>query len=81
MTNSYLPSEIIMDIIENLNSLEDVQNFCSINKNNYNMCKDYSQIICKHILKIFSVDYKDPTIFIYVYNNVEIDNYKKKQRV
>lgn len=79
MSNRSLPSEIMLDIIENLNSLEDVQNFCSINKNNYDMCKDYGQIICKYLLKILSVDYKDPTNFIYVYNNVDIDDYKKKE--
>ena len=51
-----LSSEISLNIIENLNSLEDVQNFCSINKSNYDLCKRYRQTVCKSILNVMKVD-------------------------
>lgn len=71
-----LPLEVIINILKNFENVKDIQNFCGTNKSNYDLCKYYKQTICKHILKVHHVDYKDPTNFIYVYNNVNIKDYK-----
>ena len=40
------------------------------------MCFENKSSISRHLLRIYQVDYKDPSNFIYIYNNVSIQDYK-----
>jgi hypothetical protein len=62
--------DIKFEIKQYLNKIEDLSNFCKLNKDNYLFCKRNKESICKHLLNGYQVDYMDPTNFIYVYNRV-----------
>ena len=47
-----------------------------VNKFCYNFYKENKEYICKKFLEKYSVDYSDPTNFIYIYNKVNISDYK-----
>ena len=57
-------TEIILEIIANIYSIEDLQKFFSSNKRIYNIYKHYYNY--KTMLKNLQVDYTDPTNFIYI---------------
>ena len=71
-----LNSDIYYLIIKQMD-IEDLQNFCIINKYVSQICSKYKSNISKHFLKVYQVDYKDPSNFIYLYNNVKIEDYKE----
>ena len=57
-------------------NIEDLQQFCKLNKDNYLFCKNNKENICKHLLNMYKVNYTDPTNFIYIYNNTNQNKYK-----
>ena len=59
-----------------IDSIEDLENLC-LNKDFFNTCKENTYLISKHFLTKYKVDYKDPNNFIYKFNNVNINDYKK----
>lgn len=59
-----------------IDSIETLQNYCRINKNIYKMCKDNRNSISKHLLEVYQVDYTDSSNFIYIYNKVNMIDYK-----
>ena len=71
-------TDIFLEIIDNISSIEDLQKICSLNKHNYNMCKYYSKSISKKLLDIFQVDYTDPSNFIYIESGKKINDYGPK---
>lgn len=56
--------DVLFRIIKDLQPT-DLQNYCVLNKGVYEMCKEYSESISKMFLDKYSVNYKDPTNFIY----------------
>ena len=68
-----LNSDICYLIIKQMDYIEDLQNFCIINKSVSQICSKYKSIISKHFLETYQVNYKDPSNFIYLYNNVKIE--------
>ena len=67
---------ICYEILQHLNSVDDVKNFCITSKSNHLFCKKYMQSIAKKLLSVYQVDYTDPTNFIYVYNHENINDFK-----
>jgi hypothetical protein len=61
-----------------IDSIEDLENLC-LNKDFFDKCKENTYLIAKHFLTKYRVDYKDPSNFIYIFNNVNIDDYKNQQ--
>ena len=68
--------DIYVELLEHINSPDDIKNFCSQNKYLHNLCQDNESVIARHFLNKYQVDYSDPTNFIYIYNNVKINNYR-----
>jgi hypothetical protein len=71
-----LPYEINVEVLKKIKNIDDLRNFCLINKRNHKLCKDNFTLISKNLLKYYQVDYTDPTNLIYVYNEKHIDDYK-----
>lgn len=71
-----LPIEQILALIKNL-EIKELVKICSINKRYSKICKKYSKEIFKNILDKFKVDYNDKTNFIYIANDVDIQDYIK----
>ena len=57
-------------IVEKIETLASLKNFCYVNKNNYNFCKTNPNLIIDMIIKLLEIDYRDPGNFIYIANNV-----------
>ena len=72
--------DIIFTIIDNIDNIEDLKNICSTNKQNYQFCKRNLKRISKQLLTNYQVDYTDPTNFIYIYNNKDINDYKSNDQ-
>ncbi len=64
-------------ILENINDYESFKNFCSLNKQNFVFCKNNQNLLKNVLIKIFKINYKEPTNFIYVYNKVDINDFKR----
>ena len=54
---------------------KDLQKYCSMNKSIYKMCKDNKNVIAKHFLDKYKVNYTNPDDFIYKYNKVNQSDY------
>jgi hypothetical protein len=67
--------DIIFEIIFHLDTIEDLQHFCTQNKNIQHLCKNNKITISKHFLNKFHVNYTDPTNFIYLQNKTTIERY------
>ena len=63
-------------LLNYINNVDDLNKYCSQNKYFLNLCKENTHKIAKHFLDLYKVDYKDPTNFIYVYNDKDINDYK-----
>ena len=72
-----LNSDIYYLISTKLHSIEDLQNFCIMNKSVSQICLKYKSNISKHFLEVYQIDYKDPGNFIYLCNNVKMEDYKE----
>jgi len=63
-----------------IDSIETLQKFCSQNKEFFKICQENTYTISKNFLNKYQVDYTDPNNFIYVFNNVNIKDYKNNNR-
>lgn len=77
MNNINLNYDIYTLLVKQIDSLETLQKFSCQNKYFLNFCKENTCSIAKHFLNKYKIDYTDPTNFIYVYNKVKINNYKR----
>ena len=67
--------DISYEILDNIKDVKSLQEFCKVNKTNYNLCKQYDTLLAKHLLNVYDVNYKDPNNFIYKYNKEDINKY------
>lgn len=77
MNNINLNYDIYTLLVKQIDCLETLQKFSCQNKYFLNFCKENTCSIAKHFLNKYKIDYADPTNFIYLYNKVNINNYKK----
>ena len=71
-------NDIFLYTLKYITSYEDMHNICKTNLRFYNACKNNNKLVSKYLLRLYKVDYSDPTNYIYVHNNVNIDEYKSK---
>ena len=50
-----------------IHNIDDLSNFCRLNKNFHKICYDNKNLIAKHLLTIYEVNYENPDDFIYKY--------------
>lgn len=75
---NFLPTETISNIILHMTSFDSIKEFCTISKYHNHICKMYGNDIAKRMIDIYNIDYKDPCNFIYIMNNISIDECKYK---
>lgn len=76
-----LPVEIFEEVLLKINDLPTLSNFCKSNKAARELCKIHRVALCQRLIRIYEVDYKDPTNFIYVMNGVTRRTVIKKGKV
>lgn len=50
-----------------IHNVDDLSTFCRLNKKFYNICNDNKNLIAKHFLTLYKVNYENPDDFIYKY--------------
>ena len=69
------PLEVFVEFLHNIEDLNTLKNVCKTSSATWQLCRKYRVALCKHFLDRFSVDYNDPTNFIYLANGVRKENY------
>lgn len=69
-------TDIFLYTLKYITSYDDMLNICKTNSQFYNACKNNIKSVSKYLLKLYKVDFTDPSNYIYVHNNVTIDDYK-----
>lgn len=70
-----LPTELFTDFLFNIDDLGTLAKFCRSNRMAMHLCRLYKEKLCERFLKIYKVEYDDPTNFIYVMNKVSKEDY------
>ena len=70
-----LPNEILFSII-NMSDISEIISFSKMNKVINSFIKKDKELQARITLERYQVDYEDPTNFIYLYNKVNISDYK-----
>jgi hypothetical protein len=77
-TKNIFSDDIKFEVIKHMHLLDDLKKVCSQNKDFYNFCSNNKEYIAKIFLNTFKVEYKDPTNYIYLAHNANIDDYKNE---
>ena len=72
-----LPNELKFEIIKH-SFPHDIFNLCQVNSDWASFFIANKESIAKQMLKTMQVDYQDPTIFIYVMNKKNANDYKQE---
>lgn len=72
-----LPSELTLILTKNLD-ISDLNEFCKVSKKNIEMCKENANVLAKHFIKKYEIDYEDPNNFIYIMTETSIEECKNK---
>jgi hypothetical protein len=70
-----MQTDIVDNIIRQIKSPKDLDNFCKLNKHNYVFCRTYKNSIIKKMLGKSGVNYKDRSDDIYEFHKVIKDDY------
>lgn len=76
MSIKNLPVETLAKILLNLNSIESIRSFCATSSFHQGICKKYSHDVAKRLIDIYKINYTDPNNFIYIMNNISLDECK-----
>jgi len=76
--NMNLNYDIYTFLLKFIDSPNDLSSYCRQNKYFYNLCKENKNIISKHFLDKYQVNYQNPDDFIYKFNKVDQKDYKNK---
>jgi len=63
-------------LLKFIDTPNDLSSYCRQNKYFYNLCKENKNIISKHFLDKYQVNYQNPDDFIYIFNKVNQKDYK-----
>lgn len=70
-----LTYDIFYQLIDKIDSIETLQNYCLSNKQISELCNENKSYVSKSLLKNLQVNYKDKSNFIYIYNKVKQEDY------